>query len=89
MNAMFGVELSEENHKQLWIPAGFAHGFCVTSDTADFAYKCTEYYAPEHEHAIRWDDPDIAIAWPVTSPLVSEKDANAPLLKGAHLPFMP
>ncbi|MEO8796376.1 MAG: dTDP-4-dehydrorhamnose 3,5-epimerase [Polyangiaceae bacterium] len=86
----FGVELSDENHKQLWVPAGFAHGFCVTSDLADFAYKCTSYYAPEHERAILWNDPALAIAWPASVPTLSPKDAAAPLLRDAPLlPSMP
>jgi dTDP-4-dehydrorhamnose 3,5-epimerase len=79
-----GVDLSGENLRQLWIPEGFAHGFVVTSDVAVFSYKCTGYYAPGCERSLRWDDPDIGIAWPVTDPLVSDKDAAAPLLK--HLP---
>jgi dTDP-4-dehydrorhamnose 3,5-epimerase len=75
-----GVELSGDAPKQMWIPAGFAHGFCVISDVADFWYKCTTPYAPEHERSVRWDDPAIAIAWPVERPLLSRKDAAAPLL---------
>ena len=73
------VTLSAENKRQLWIPPGFAHGFLVTSDSADFLYKTTDYYAPEHEHAIRWDDPDLAIAWPLEGiePQISAKDAAA------------
>ena len=70
------------------MPAGFAHGFCVTSETALFAYKCTELYAPPHERAIRWDDPTLAIDWPVDVAQVSEKDRLAPLLADinpAHL----
>lgn len=61
----------------LWVPPGFAHGFYVTSETADFQYKCSDYYAPEHEHCIRWDDPELGIDWPLSdngAPLVSEKD---------------
>jgi dTDP-4-dehydrorhamnose 3,5-epimerase len=57
-------ELSEENHKQFWVPAGFAHGFLVLSDTADFLYKTTDYYSPANERCIAWNDPEIAIAWP-------------------------
>ncbi len=84
-----GVELSGENHRQLWIPPGYAHGFLVLSDSADFLYKTTDYYAPDCEGAVRWDDPALAIAWPDagTPPRVSDKDANAPafaeLLRGA------
>ena len=77
----YGVELSDENHRQLWIPAGFAHGFCVTSDFADFVYKCTEYYAPEHERSVAWNDPDLAITWPIAEPTLSAKDRAAPRLR--------
>lgn len=72
-----GVELSESNHKQLWVPAGFAHGFLVLSETADFLYKTTDYYAPAHERCIRWDDASIGIEWPDTGgiPALSAKDA--------------
>lgn len=81
-----GVELSEDNHRQLWVPAGFAHGFLVLSDSADFLYKTTNYYAPEHERCIRWDDPRIAIAWPLDdAPLVSAKDARGSTLATADL----
>lgn len=70
-----GVELSGENHRQFWVPPGFAHGFLVLSEQADFLYKTTEYYAPEHERCIRWDDPDIGIDWPENyAPLLSAKD---------------
>lgn len=72
--------LSEENKKQLWIPPGFAHGFVVLSETADFEYKCTDYYDPLDEGSILWNDPDLNIAWPIDSPCLSEKDANASLL---------
>jgi dTDP-4-dehydrorhamnose 3,5-epimerase len=80
-----GVELTAENHKQLWIPPGFAHGFVVVSETADFLYKTTDYYAPQAEGALRWDDPDVGIVWPElgTAPLLADKDAKAPLLADA------
>ncbi|MFN4003548.1 MAG: dTDP-4-dehydrorhamnose 3,5-epimerase [Hylemonella sp.] len=76
-----GVELSEHNHRQLWVPPGFAHGFVVTSDSADFLYKTTDYYAPEHERCIAWDDPALGIAWPLDGvPQLSAKDrAGLPL----------
>ena len=78
-----GVELSGVNHRQLWIPAGLAHGFLVTSDSADFLYKTTDYYRPESEGSVRWDDPDLAIAWPLEgiTPALSAKDAAAPALR--------
>ena len=80
-----GLELSEDNHKQLWVPPGFAHGFMVTSDSADFLYKTTDYYAPEYERCIRWNDPDLAIVWPRNlTPLLSTKDSRAPSLRGAR-----
>lgn len=83
-----GEELSETNHRQLWVPQGFAHGFCVISESADFIYKCDAPYCPTDEHAIRYDDPDIGIAWPVTNPLLSERDSGAPRLCDAPtLPF--
>lgn len=79
-----GVELSGVNHRQMWIPAGLAHGFLVTSDSADFLYKTTDYYRPESEGSVRWDDPDLAIAWPLEgiTPSLSAKDAAAPRLRG-------
>lgn len=70
----FGMMLSFENNKQLYIPEGFAHGFVVMSDVATFAYKCTAYYRREFEKTLRWDDPDIGIDWPVEKPILSEKD---------------
>ena len=71
----YGVELSAENHRQLWVPSGFAHGFCVLSDVADFQYKCTDYYCPDCEGGIAWNDPDIDIDWPITAPpSLSAKD---------------
>ncbi len=84
-----GATLSAENAKQMWIPEGFAHGFCVTSTEAVFAYKCTEYYHRASEYALRWNDPDIGIKWPIKKPELSDKDRAAPRLKDieeAHLP---
>lgn len=81
------AELSSGNKWQLWIPPGFAHGFCVLSDSADFFYKCTSLYAPESERSVAWDDPDLAIPWPVKEPLLSVKDQRAPRLKDA--PVLP
>jgi len=75
-----GDTLSAANHKQLYIPPGFAHGFCVLSETAIFSYKCTEYYNPATEGGIIWNDPDLNITWPVSSPVVSKKDAGYPRL---------
>ena len=81
-----GVELTGENHRQFWIPPGFAHGFVVTSETADFLYKTTDLYAPQCEGAVRWDDPTVGIAWPDLgmAPLLSAKDAVTPLLADAR-----
>lgn len=80
-----GITLSEENKRQMWIPPGLAHGFFVLSDSADVLYKTTDYYAPVHERCIRWDDPALAIPWPLEGqvPLVSEKDAKAPSFRAA------
>jgi dTDP-4-dehydrorhamnose 3,5-epimerase len=82
-----GYELSAENHRMLWIPPGFAHGFLVLSETADFLYKCTSLYDPPSDRGIRWDDPAIGIAWPDVGapPLLSAKDAEARLLADAEL----
>lgn len=80
-----GVLLSAENKLSLWVPPGFAHGFYVTSEAAEVSYKCTTYYAPEHERAVRWNDPDLAITWPdPTKVVLSAKDAAAPLFKDAE-----
>ena len=82
-----GVVLSDANKRQLWIPPGFAHGFYVMSDSADFVYKCTELYAPEHDRCVRWNDPQLAISWPLPAgedPLLSPKDSAAPLLSDAE-----
>ncbi len=76
-----GYELSAANHRQLYIPEGFAHGFCVLSQEALFAYKCTDFYHPEAEYSLRWDDPDLAIAWPISTPVLSDKDRNGYFLK--------
>lgn len=76
-----GAILSAEEHEQFYVPAGFAHGFAVLSDSADFHYKCTDYYHPEDEGSLRWDDPDIGIQWPINEPILSAKDANAAYLK--------
>ncbi len=75
-----GVYLSETNKRQLLIPAGFAHGFCVISQTAQVSYKCSEYYHPEDERGILWSDPALGITWPVDDPVISEKDKSFPLL---------
>jgi len=81
-----GVHLSADNKRQFWVPEGFAHGFLVVSESADFLYKATDYYAPEYERCIRWDDPDIAVEWPLTgSPQLSEKDSAALLYAEAVL----
>jgi len=84
-----GYELSDANHRQLFVPAGFGHGFCVLSEEADVAYKLTSYYDPETEAGIRWDDPDIGVAWPIRHPLLSDRDKLAPTLAevAPDLPF--
>jgi dTDP-4-dehydrorhamnose 3,5-epimerase len=76
-----GVILSEENKRQFYVPPGFAHGFVTLSETADFEYKCTDYYDPSDEGAIRWNDPDIAVEWPIAVPKLSDKDKTASLFK--------
>ena len=83
------VELTEDNHRQFFIPKGFAHGFAVLSEEAVFQYKCDNYYAPQSEGAIAWNDPDLGIDWgiPETKVLLSEKDAKHPCLKDADIPF--
>jgi dTDP-4-dehydrorhamnose 3,5-epimerase len=82
-----GIELSEDNQRQLWIPPGFAHGFLVLSDSADFLYKTTDYYAPEHERCIAWNDPQLAIRWPLegAAPTLSAKDAQGQPFAGAEV----
>lgn len=81
----FGLELSAENRRMLWVPPGFAHGFCAVSDVADLVYKCTDFYNPESDRSILWNDPDLGIEWPIASPLLSPKDAAAPRLKEAKV----
>ena len=80
-----GIILSEDNKKQVWVPPGFAHGFIVLSETADFEYKCTDYYDPNDEGCILWNDPDLGIPWPVATPVLSTKDENAKRLVDHHL----
>lgn len=80
-----GVSLSAENKQQLWLPPGFAHGFVVLSDYADFLYKTTDFYAPQHERCILWNDPDIGIAWQIQEPILSAKDKAGKLLKDAQV----
>jgi dTDP-4-dehydrorhamnose 3,5-epimerase len=76
----FGVGLSAENYKQLYVPVGFLHGFCVTSERAQVEYKCSDVYVPEDQVTVRWDDPEIGVQWPVKDLVLSEKDRSAPLL---------
>lgn len=81
------VELTGENHRQVWVPPGYAHGFAVLSDEADFMYACTDLYSPTDEHSVLWNDPDLGIDWGVDEPLLSDKDKAAPRLADAeHLP---
>lgn len=83
-----GVSLSAENKRQVWVPPGFAHGFYVTSESAEFLYKCTDFYAPEHERSIRWDDPDLGIDWPLVggrAPILSAKDEAGAAFREAEL----
>jgi dTDP-4-dehydrorhamnose 3,5-epimerase len=84
-----GIILSSENRKQFYIPKGFAHGFCVLSDTAIFSYKCDDFYAPDCEGGVLWSDPDLGIEWPVNAPLLSEKDSRYPRLKDIPVERLP
>lgn len=82
-----GVRLSEENKKQFYVPKGFAHGFLVLSEEAEFVYKCTEVYHPEDEGGIRWDDSEINVDWKIENPIISEKDSKAPLFRDTNFSF--
>jgi dTDP-4-dehydrorhamnose 3,5-epimerase len=86
-----GVYLSAQNRRQLYVPAGFAHGFCVTSEVAEFLYKCSRYYAPADERGIAWDDPDLAIDWPTQNAILSVRDQHHPRLSedGADFGYDP
>lgn len=82
-----GVTLSDSNHHMLWVPPGFAHGYLALSEEIDFVYKCTDFYAPQFERAIRWNDPQLGVQWPLpagVAPILSGKDANAPVFKEAE-----
>jgi dTDP-4-dehydrorhamnose 3,5-epimerase len=84
-----GIHLSDQNKRQLFIPEGFAHGFCVLSETAHFLYKCTDFYNPKDEGGIIWSDPDIAIDWPIQNPIVSDKDKQFPRFSELFTPIGP
>ena len=81
-----GVVLNDRTHEQLYVPPGFAHGFCVLSETARVMYKCTDFYAPGEEHTLIWNDPAIGIDWPVKDPILADKDAQGKLLRDAFIP---
>jgi dTDP-4-dehydrorhamnose 3,5-epimerase len=86
----FGARLSADNHLQMYVPEGFAHGFCVLSENALFAYKCTNFYAPQMEHSLRFDDPDVGIDWPLDeAPTLSAKDESAPRLRDFPAELLP
>jgi len=82
-----GALLTEENAHQLYIPCGFAHGFCVLSEIAEIQYKCSEFYDPRDDRGIRWNDPDLKVDWPIAEPVLSAKDAAQPFLKDVELPL--
>ncbi len=84
-----GVMLSAENHRHFWIPEGYAHGFCVLSEFATFSYQCTALYDAKADAGIRWNDADIGVDWPISAPLLSDKDAKAPLLKDVAADRLP
>jgi dTDP-4-dehydrorhamnose 3,5-epimerase len=84
-----GVTLSAENRRQIYIPEGFAHGFCVLSESADVVYKCTDFYVPGDDYGILWSDPDISIDWPIKDPILSDKDSRHPLLNMIHQELLP
>jgi len=84
-----GVHLSDENRRQVFVPEGFAHGFCVLSETADVIYKCTDLYSPDDEGGLLWSDPDLAIDWPIANPLLSDKDSQYPCLTDVPLEQLP
>lgn len=84
-----GVTLSSDKYRQIYIPEGFAHGFCVTSETAIVVYKCTDYFAPKQERGIRWDDPSLGIEWPVAEPVLSDKDREYPTLEEMPVEDLP
>lgn len=84
-----GIRLSAENHRQMYIPKGFAHGFCVMSQQALFAYKCSDFYAPDDEGGILWSDPNIDIHWPVENPIISAKDRKLPMLSELSPDLLP
>lgn len=82
----FGVELDDQSKRQIFVPKGFAHGFCVLSDEAEIVYKCSDLYAPGGEGGVLWNDPAVGIEWPITDPVLSDKDAKLPPLASARLP---
>lgn len=82
----YGITLNAQTHEQLYVPPGFAHGFCVLSETARVLYRCTQFYAPSEEYTLLWNDPDIGIEWPIKQPLLAEKDAQGKRLKDALIP---
>lgn len=85
----YGTVLSDTNHKQLYVPPGFAHGYCVITETADFIYRCTDYYHPEDEYGVKWNDPELNIQWPIDAPLLSEKDLHNSDLKSVDRNNLP